>query len=112
MCLQVLPELSASYASLVDVIGTSARLTFNNSEAERVHTLSKQWTKSMTHVFERNRYKKKTWARAVFVHLCHGTLCLKDVLPCWEKYLNHVPSGLFLTSEVLKAKLFTSAHKS
>lgn len=59
MCLQVVSELSASYASLVDVIGMSANVTFNNGEAERVHALSKQWAESMTHVFERHRYKNK-----------------------------------------------------
>lgn len=86
-------ELSASYASLVDVIGLSANVTFNNGEAERVHALSKQWAESMTHVFERNRYKKtnkkqntkKLSARAVFVHLCHGTPCITAALPCGGK---------------------------
>lgn len=56
MCLQVLSELSASFASLVDIIELSANVTYNSGGAERVHTLSKQWAESMTHVFERKRY--------------------------------------------------------
>lgn len=65
MCLQVVSELSASYASLVDVIGMSANVTYNDGEAERVHALSKHWAESMTHVLERNRYKNKVCACAV-----------------------------------------------
>lgn len=55
MCWQVLSELSAAYASLVDVREMSGSATFNNRDAERVHMLSGQWAKSMTHMFERNR---------------------------------------------------------
>lgn len=118
VCLQVVSELSASYASLVDVIGMSANVTYNNGGAERVHALSKQWAESMTHVFERNRYKKNNKkkqlsSRAVFVHLCHGTLCIPAALPCGNKHLNHTLAALFLTRwEVLKDKLFPSVQKS
>lgn len=99
MCFQVVSELSASSASLVDVIGLSANVTDNNGEAERVHALSKQWAASMTHVFERNRYKKikQVSAHAVNVHLCHGTLRVAASLPCGDKHLNHKLEGLFST---------------
>lgn len=57
MCYQVLLELGALLASLVDVREMSGYVTLNNHDTERVHMLSRQWVESMTHMFERNRWE-------------------------------------------------------
>lgn len=55
MCSQVLSELSALFASLVDAREMSGYVKPDNRNAERINMLSSQWAESMTHMFDRNR---------------------------------------------------------
>lgn len=55
MCSQVLSELGALFASLVDAGEMSGYVKPDNRDAERLHMLSGQWAESMTHMFDRNR---------------------------------------------------------
>lgn len=52
---QVLPELSAAFASLVDVSHGGVRAPLYRACTDRVHLLYRQWAESMIHTFEANR---------------------------------------------------------
>lgn len=52
---QVLPELSAAFASLVDVSHRGIRAPLYRACTEGVRPLYRQWSESMIHMFEVNR---------------------------------------------------------
>lgn len=52
---QVLPELSAAFASLLDVSHRGSRAPLYGACTDRVHLLYTHWAASMIHVFEVNR---------------------------------------------------------
>lgn len=52
---QVLPELSAAFASLLDVSHRGIRAPLYRACTDRVHLLYRQWAESMIHTFELNR---------------------------------------------------------
>lgn len=52
---QVLPELSAAFASLVDVSHRGIHAPLYRACTDRVHLLYRQWAESMIHMFEVNR---------------------------------------------------------
>ncbi|XP_022621783.1 nesprin-1-like [Seriola dumerili] len=99
---QVLLELSDLFPSLVDVRETSGYLTLNNQERERLHTLSREWIESMTHISDRNReLQAERQGSQTFQEKYKNLMLIKEKLV--EESMSKKPLSLSCLQEMLTA---------
>ncbi|KAM9840411.1 nesprin-2-like [Aulostomus maculatus] len=78
---QELLELSELLPSLIDVRETSGHLTLSKQETETMHTLSRRWTKSLTHMTDIYReLQAESQCTQDFQQKCEDLMCIVEEL--------------------------------
>ncbi|XP_060907682.1 nesprin-2-like isoform X3 [Labrus mixtus] len=97
---QVLFELSDLFAPLIDVKEMSVYGSLNNKETDRLHTLSRQWVESLTHMSDMNRELQAEHQRSLsFQEKCENLTSVQKKLE--DELMSKTPQSYSSLQEML-----------